>query len=495
MCLMLVFGMLLCVPLQVSAQTYPTMTLTVHRIQEIDTIDGFGGDWDWYYYIGTYGGGWSWSGPHDAPNGQDVIIDDVHTFQSTTSTFQFSVVFCEGDFWTNDDRADISSDFAGGADDVSSCIPGSDPPGGAYVGYWNLVTSYLSGDTTTTEMGYFKTSGDYDGSTGSDENDAGFWFDLTDNYYPPAANAGPNKQGYIGDSISFDGGGSTGSPGSSIEEYEWDFDADGTYDATGKIVSTTFSAKGFHTVVLRVTDSIGTTATDTTTVEILNKDPVAAFTYSPSAPDTSDEIEFIDTSTDPDGTIASWSWDFGDGDTSTNRNPTHTYTDDGDYTVVLTVTDNDDGTDEESQVITVLNVSPVASYNLSHAEPTTDDLIQFNDESTDSDGSIAAWEWDFGDGYTSDIQNPTHRYNASGEYTVSLTVTDDDGDTNTAEFTITVEEVEPPSGLGVLADPMYLAIILIIIAIVVIALVLLFRRGKPVEEVAPQAEPPAEPGQ
>lgn len=495
MCLLLVLGTLVCMPYRVTAQTYPTITLTVYRIQEIDAIDLLGGDWDWYYYIGTYDMGWSWSGPHDAPNGQDVIIDDVHTFQSTKNTFQFSVVFCEGDFWTNDDRADISSDMAGGADDVASCVPASDPPGGAYVGTWNLVTGFLTGDTTTVEMGYLKTSGDYDGSTGTDENDAGFWFDIADNYYPPTAEAGPPKSGYVGDSISFDGGDSTASPGSSIEDYEWDFDNDGMYDATGKIVTTTFSTKGSHTVRLRVTDSIGTTATDTMTVEILNKDPIAAFTYSPSDPDTSDEVEFIDTSTDPDGTIASWFWDFGDGDTSTSRNPTHTYTDDGDYNVILTVTDNDDATDQKSQTITVQNVPPVASCNVSLAQPTADDEIEFTDTSTDSDGTVVEWEWDFGDGYTSDIQNPKHQYQEAGEYEVALTVTDDDGDTDTVTLTITVQKAEAPSSFGILAEPAYLGIILLIMIIVIVTLALLWkRRSKPVEEVPPERETPGEPG-
>lgn len=129
--LTLMLSMLAWIPASVSAQTYPTIALTMYRIQEIDPIDLFGGDWDWYYYIGTYDGAWSWTGPHDAPNGGDVTIDEIHTFQATMTTFQFSVVFCEGDFWTNDDRADISSDLGGGADDVSSCVPDPDPPAGA----------------------------------------------------------------------------------------------------------------------------------------------------------------------------------------------------------------------------------------------------------------------------------------------------------------------------------------------------------------------------
>jgi PKD repeat protein len=70
-----------------------------------------------------------------------------------------------------------------------------------------------------------------------------------------------------------------------------------------------------------------------------------------------------------------------------------------------------------------LNVPPVADFTF-----TTDGLTaDFTDESTDSDGSIVAWSWDFGDGNTSTEQNPSHTYATEGSYDVSLTVTDDQG--------------------------------------------------------------------
>jgi PKD repeat protein len=64
----------------------------------------------------------------------------------------------------------------------------------------------------------------------------------------------------------------------------------------------------------------------------------------------------------------------------------------------------------------------------------------FTDASTDSDGSIVAWDWAFGDGASSPLQDPTHAYATAGSYTVSLTVTDDQGATDTSWATITVEE-------------------------------------------------------
>jgi PKD repeat protein len=336
-----------------SAQTYPTVSVTVYRVLEIDPIDLTLGDWDWYYYIGVLNGVWTWSF-YEAPNGIDVIINETHDFQVYADKFTFSLVFCEGDFWTNDDRADVSSNPTGGSDDEANCIPSpGDVPTGAYVGTWDLVSESLSGDTTIVEMGYFKTSGDYDGSTGHDENDANVWFDVSDNYSPPIADAGSSKSGYLGDSHNFDASGSTASAGSSIESYAWDFDDDGSYDSSSKIDTWEYTTKGTHTIRLRVTDSLGVQAYDTTTVNVMNREPEATFTCSPLNATTDDDISFIDLSTDDDGTIDTWNWSFGDGEFSEIQNPTHRYASGGEYTVALKVTDNDGDEDEFSLLIVV----------------------------------------------------------------------------------------------------------------------------------------------
>jgi PKD repeat protein len=89
-----------------------------------------------------------------------------------------------------------------------------------------------------------------------------------------------------------------------------------------------------------------------------NLPPTADFTFT-----TNDlTANFTDTSTDPDGTIASWLWDFGDGNTSTEQNPSHAYAAAGTYTVTLTVTDNDAASDSVSKSVTV-------------TEPPTDEMF------------------------------------------------------------------------------------------------------------------------
>ena len=169
-----------------------------------------------------------------------------------------------------------------------------------------------------------------------------------------------------------------------------------------------------------------------------NTPPVAGFSYS------CDEFscDFTDQSTDLEGLIASWSWVFGDGGTSTVQNPSHTYTAADSYNVTLWVTDGDGATNSVTQTISVsssVNIPPTASFTYS----CTDLSCSFNgSDSTDSDGTISSYDWDFGDGntYSSSTATAAHDFDIAGTYSVTLTVTDNVGATgiNNQEVTITV---------------------------------------------------------
>ena len=163
-----------------------------------------------------------------------------------------------------------------------------------------------------------------------------------------------------------------------------------------------------------------------------NEDPTAAFTSSC----TNLACSFTDQSSDSDGSIASHAWNFGDGVTSTSANPSHTFAVAGTYTISLTVTDNRGGTDSTSQSVTVTaaNQAPTAAFS-----PSCTNLIcSFTDQSSDGDGSIASHAWNFGDGVTSTSANPSHTFAVAGTYTVSLTVTDNQGGTDSTSQSVTV---------------------------------------------------------
>jgi PKD repeat protein len=142
---------------------------------------------------------------------------------------------------------------------------------------------------------------------------------------------------------------------------------------------------------------------------------------------------------DPDGSIATYFWDFGDGTNATGVIVGHIYADDGNYTVTLTVTDDDGATATTTSVETVLNRAPVAVFTESAETVYIGETITFNaTESYDSDGVIISYFWDFGDGTNATGVIVSHAYASDGVYTVTLTVTDDDGALGTAEATKTV---------------------------------------------------------
>jgi PKD repeat protein len=198
-------------------------------------------------------------------------------------------------------------------------------------------------------------------------------------------------------------------------------------------------------------------------------------------PDTRTTIRFLDASSDPDGWIVARSWEFGDGEGSDEENPRHLYLHSGWYDVTLHVIDNDGLSDSYAMTIYVANTPPdpdcdwegggeaaelVADFTWSivteqhgsypagfSSEDATDldDVqfenlstgggglgVQFCSSSTDWDGEIVSWRWEFGDGSYSTEPAPTHTFPAPGTYRVRLTVIDDEGASASRVFEVVV---------------------------------------------------------
>jgi PKD repeat protein len=151
----------------------------------------------------------------------------------------------------------------------------------------------------------------------------------------------------------FDGSGSS-DPDGTIASYEWSF-GDGTV-ANGEKPVHTYALPGSYTVKLTVTDDAGFTASKERNVTVADAPPVASFVTTTASPTATAPVSFDgSSSSDPDGTIASYEWSFGDGSSATGGpGLTHTYTVPGQYTVTLTVTDNGGKTASASHSVTVV---------------------------------------------------------------------------------------------------------------------------------------------
>lgn len=172
-----------------------------------------------------------------------------------------------------------------------------------------------------------------------------------------------------------------------------------------------------------------------------NVDPVASFTT--SCTDLSCTVDGTD-STDSDGDVASYAWDFGDGGTDSGATPpAHEYTEPGSYEVTLTVTDDDGATDTTTRTVEAVapNVAPDADFTIDCLG-----LVCAADgrSSTDGDGAIASYGWDFAGTAGDPGAQSTHTFPSAGSYDVTLTVTDDDGATGERTRQITVDVAEQP---------------------------------------------------
>ncbi|QRQ79986.1 LamG domain-containing protein [Glutamicibacter protophormiae] len=234
--------------------------------------------------------------------------------------------------------------------------------------------------------------------------------------------------------VTVDGTGST-DPEAEISSYEWDFGDDST-TASGTSAEHIYTQNGQYTITLTVTDSQGATASTQSVVNVENAQPQAAISV------FSENLEIsVDGSGsfDPEGSTLEYRWEFGDGASADGQSAQHQYAEAGEYTLKLIVTDEHGSAGEASTTVNVqqANVAPVAAFTT-----TADGLdVQFDGTaSTDQDGTVQSWAWDFGDGTQGTGETTEHTYAATGTYLVKLVVTDDDGANHEISTEIQVQD-------------------------------------------------------
>ena len=257
---------------------------------------------------------------------------------------------------------------------------------------------------------------------------------ITDVNDTPVADPGGPYAGTEDIPLAFDGSGSSDFDGDPLT-YAWDF-GDGN-NGTGVSPSHTYVAGGVYTATLVVNDGtvdslpVATTATITDVNDTPAADPGGPYAGTEDVP-----LAF-------DGDPLTYAWDFGDTSTGTGVNPSHTYLAGGVYTVTLTV---NDGTVDSLPVATTatigdVNDQPVADPGGPYAG--TEDLpVAFDGSgSSDFDGDLLTYAWDFGDTNTGTGVAPSHTYLAGGVYNVTLTVNDGTVDSLPVATTATITDV------------------------------------------------------
>jgi len=284
----------------------------------------------------------------------------------------------------------------------------------------------------------------------------------------------------VGETISFSAILSTDDDGI-ISKFEWDF-GDGS-SATGESVTHTYTVAGQYTVVLRITDNRGSTATAQKVITVNPADddgggtgagPVASFTATPLTGESPLTVTFnASASVSPEAAITAYFWDFGDGTTGSGITTTHTYgpTTTRSYSVVLRVIDshNDEDTDTKTITVTVEGATPAedaptASFTTAPNKVTAPQRIECdggNSEAT-AGRTLTEWIWRFGDGTSPQSLNNDdpvrHNYEtdqASETFTITLIVVDDENGTDTEQRDVVVENEQPVAGFEIydLANP------------------------------------------
>ena len=253
-------------------------------------------------------------------------------------------------------------------------------------------------------------------------------------------NSSPNTPG-INQDVFFNAASSTGSNNT----YTWAF-GDGS---TGAGVQTThqYSQVGTFTVTLTATSDNGQSSTQSRTINVsASLAPQSAiFTFSPRTPATNQDVIFTAVTVMP-GQTQTYSWDFGDGLNGTGPTVTHRFTRQSVYTVQLRVSNNlGQAATSSQQVPVTATLAGTVNFTFSPTTPGVNDDVFFNASS--STVTSVTFSWDFGDGSRGTGVTTSHQFSRVGIYTVTLTATNDVGQSATNQTPRTVPVSASSTGL------------------------------------------------
>jgi len=263
---------------------------------------------------------------------------------------------------------------------------------------------------------------------------------------PPVASFTATPNPVVGIPVYFDASPSH-DPDGTIVSYAWDF-GDRT-NGSGKVTSHPYTSVGTYNVTLNVTDNDSLNATVYQDVVVHPpppgpQPPVADFVANPSLTSPGSPVTFnASRSSDPSGTIDSYMWQFGDSTVGSGVIATHAYSNPGVFTVNLTVVDNRSLSSNATHQVTV-DAPPHAAFQFAPGTIYIGISVSFDASgSTDADGTIASYRWDFGDRYTGSGVQASHAYAAKGTFGIELTVVDNLGLSNHTTRAITVRDRAP----------------------------------------------------
>ncbi|MBN4071366.1 PKD domain-containing protein, partial [Crocinitomix catalasitica] len=209
----------------------------------------------------------------------------------------------------------------------------------------------------------------------------------------------------------------------------------------------------YGTGVFTVVYTIGSECEAISYTVTIPDEPVADFTWTDQCEGLG-AMDFTDASTISSGTITAWDWDFGDGGTSTLTNPSNTYSAAGTYSVTLTVTSSDGCTNSVSYPVTIFpNPTPDFEFAIDGASSSSGatggclgNPVDFTNLSTIlAPDIITSTAWDFGEGGTSGASDPSYTYGAVGTYSVTLTITSNNGCIDSITIPLEIFPIPVPS--------------------------------------------------